>query len=271
MSLDRHHIIAATKKINFIIVGCFCLAAPAVGAAEPLAEDAVAERFVLRCSGCHTIGGGPLKGPDLQAATQWPTASLELGVKKMEKHVGPLAPSDVTAFVELLKDTAVRARLDAARQRAAQAMAAKLEPPSIEQGQALFSGRQALSAGGLACATCHRLAGDGGALGPDLTNLGRKMDAVGMVSAFEQANFPVMRAAYAERKVTKQEALHLAAFIGAAKLADGEEPPTSTTSLTFIGGGVALGLVAFALLVSAVSGGRANGTRRRLIDRANAR
>ena len=44
-------------------------------AAPPLVDDA-AGAFLMRCSGCHTIGGGPMKGPDLAGATQWSADQL---------------------------------------------------------------------------------------------------------------------------------------------------------------------------------------------------
>ena len=54
--------------------------------------------------------------------------------------------------------------------------------------------------------------GRGGALGPDLTLLADRLPRVAMLSAFEGANYIVMRPAYAAHPVTKQEALHLAGF-----------------------------------------------------------
>jgi len=201
--------------------------APAAAAAEPVppspATDDVteggdapgdlgAEAFVTRCSGCHTIGGGPMKGPDLLPATRWAAADLRVAIKKMEKHAGPLTEADLDLLAGLLRAADVKDRLEAERQRAVTVMAATLDPPDPAIGEALFTGTRALKNGGLPCAACHRVGARGGALGPDLTQLKERLPRVAMLSAFEGANYPVMRPAYAARPVTKQEALHLASF-----------------------------------------------------------
>ncbi len=217
-------------------------AAPGPSVQEPsqAPDDAVAGAYVSRCSGCHTIGGGPLKGPDLAASTQWPRASLRLAVAKMDKNTGPMTDAEVDAFTDLLLAPDVRPRLEAARAAAAKNLQASLEPPSEATGEELFSGRLGLSGGGPSCAACHRVAGSGGALGPDLTHLAGKMDEVAMVSAFQGANFPIMRAAYAGRAITPQEAVHLAAYVRGAKGKDSDRG-----SHAVFAAGAALGLVGF--------------------------
>ncbi|TNF37548.1 MAG: hypothetical protein EP329_02855 [Deltaproteobacteria bacterium] len=191
---------------------------------EPQADPG-AEAFVTRCSGCHTIGGGPMKGPDLVPATRWAAADLRVAIKKMEKHVGSLSDADLDLLGGLLKAADVRDRIEAERQRAITVMAATLDPPDPALGEALFTGTRALRNGGLPCSACHRVGARGGALGPDLTQLKERLPRVAMLSAFEGANYPVMRPAYAARPVTKQEAIHLASFFEerAASTPAGEE------------------------------------------------
>lgn len=245
-------------------------AAAEVNAEAPRKGDDAAAVYLLRCAGCHTVGGGALRGADLKPSTQWPEDTLRTAIKRMEKNTGPIAAADVTQLVSLLKDPAVRARLDAEKARTALAMAAKLDPPSVAVGRALFLGTRPLEQGGMACAACHRVDGRGGALGPDLSGLAAKMDKVAMVSAFEQLNFKVMRAAYRMHPVSKQEAVHLVAFVTSASGAASEgglEP-------AIIARGVGLALAAFALIaasVMSVSRGRGANARRRLIDAATRR
>ncbi len=212
-------------------------AAPAASArasasASASAADPLAERFVSQCSGCHTIGGGKLKGPDLDKALGWSESSLSLAIGKMQKNVGPLAEADVKGYAALLRSPDVRARVARERARVAAELAAKLAPPDAGIGRALFFGKTAFANGGLACAACHRVAGDGGSLGPELTRLATKLDAVGMTSALEQTNFAVMRDAYREHPVTQQEAVHLAAFFQTVTGSTGTFAHTADVVLT---------------------------------------
>ncbi|MBT9555292.1 MAG: cytochrome c [Myxococcales bacterium] len=236
---------------------------PASSAAAP--SDDIAEAYVARCSGCHTVGGGALKGPDLAASTQWPRASLRLAVAKMEKNVGAMTDSELDAFTDFLLSPELRPRLEAARAAAAQKLQAKLDPPSASTGEALFEGITRLDGGGPACSACHRVAGIGGALGPDLTHLSGKMDEIGMVSAFQGANFPVMRAAYAGRAVTAQEAVHLAAYVRSKKDSEVQTGPYSLV----IGAGVGLGLATFAALAALLRPRRRQSDRNLDLGRSN--
>lgn len=53
-------------------------------------------------------------------------------------------------------------------------------------------------------------------MGPLLTDAYERLGAAALQSASEQANFPVMRAAYRDHKVTAQEALHLVEYLKVA-------------------------------------------------------
>lgn len=175
-------------------------------------EDTVASDFNTRCSGCHTIGGGDMKGPDLSSSTQWSEEDLVMSIRKMQKHVGPIEPAEMKALAELLRDAKVKERLQAERERATATMAASYDAPDAIKGKALFFGATSLSNGGMSCSSCHAIGSSGGELGPDLTELKDRLPHVGMLSAFEGANFPVMRPHYKEHPVTKQEAIHLAGY-----------------------------------------------------------
>lgn len=232
---------------------------PAPAAAAP--ADVAAEAFVTRCSGCHTVGGGPMKGPDLAPATQWAVADLRVSVKKMEKNAGPLSEAELDQLTSLLKDPALRPRLAAERQRAVAVMAASLDPPDPALGEALFMGARGFKNGGLPCAACHQVGDRGGALGPDLTLLKDRLPRVAMLSAFEGANYIIMRPAYAGHPVTKQEAIHLAGFFE-------ERAPAAVTGDE--GGwvapvGAALALLALLLIRITVSNRGPAGIRARLV------
>jgi len=154
-----------------------------------------------------------MKGPDLAQATQWTAEDLAVSIRKMVKHTGPIEEIEVTSLIALLQDAKLKERLEAERQLSVAIMAASLDAPDGALGAKLFFGSQAFSNGGMSCSACLRIGVAGGDLGPDLTRLKDRMPRVAMLSAFEGANFPVMRPAYAAHPVTKQEALHLAGYL----------------------------------------------------------
>lgn len=240
-------------------------AASAALSANPSAstsgEDSAATAFLSRCSGCHTLGGGNLQGPDLLPATQWQDAQLRSAVKLMEKRVGPISNESLDDFVALLRDPAVRDRIGAARTAATQKTASNLERPSPALGSALFHGPRALANGGLPCATCHHVDGQGGTLGPDLSDLASKMSGPALVSAVHNASFNVMRAAYRDHPITQQEAIHLAAWFESRK---GAAAVASSTRVPLFG--FVLGTFAFVAVVMSLR--PRSGARDRLLRHA---
>jgi len=235
--------------------------AQASGAPSPPDLQRQAAAFIAKCSGCHTVGGGALQGPDLLPATQWTDAQLRPAIKLMEKRVGPLSNEDLDGFVSLLRDPAVRDHITSAQRASMQSAEANLDRPSPSAGAALFYGRQPLANQGLACSTCHQAAGQGGSLGPDLTEIAAKLSGPPLVSAVRNASFNVMRAAYRDHPITQQEALHVAAFLESVKAAPTSEPGSRSTVL-----GAVLGVLAMLALVFALR--PAGGARGRLLGRA---
>lgn len=198
-------------------------AAPAEGVTgeevgQAVEADPVADFYLSRCAGCHTVGGGELTAPDLEPSTGWPASDLALAVERMEKNVGPLTAEQVEQLVALLRSEDVRERIAEARERQVEEMAATLEPASALQGKALFHGEEELGRGGLACSACHR-AGEpegpkyGGSLAVDLSDAYARLGESALISASENPGFPLMKAAYRERPVTRQEAVHLVAYL----------------------------------------------------------
>jgi cytochrome c2 len=180
-------------------------------------EDKAAVQFVLRCMGCHTVGGGDLNGPDLLDAATWPYEDLEGKVDDMQEKAGPLTETEISMLAHLIKHPAVQERIAHEKKKMMKSAMAKLETPSPEVGEKLFFGKISFVNGGMACVACHRMGLKGGTLGPDLTKIFTKLGQVGVLSAAENANFKVMKSAYTQNKVLKQEALHLAAFFEEAE------------------------------------------------------
>lgn len=182
-------------------------------AQEGGAQDKAAEFFFYRCAGCHTIGGGKLAGPDLVTAAQWSSVDLKPAIKKMEKNVGPLSDADIDQVIEFLKDLGVSTRIARQRQKIEARLRAELPPPSFETGQKLFRGQKALRNGGPACISCHRFIHEGGNLGPDLTFIKDRASGVVLQSAIGNSSYKIMRPIYEKRKITGEEALHLAEYL----------------------------------------------------------
>jgi mono/diheme cytochrome c family protein len=256
------------KQVALFVLGFVVALSPAFAFAEQTeqaeaASDLEAEAFINRCSGCHTIGGGDMKGPDLLPATQWDDAALTTGIERMEEHTGPLATKDIATLVVFLKEADVRKRLEAERKRSVAQMAARLDAPNVGLGEALFDGDEALANDGLPCASCHVAGGLGGTMGPDLTDLGTRMQRVAMLSAIEKANFNVMRTSYRDHPVTKQEAVHLTAYVASLAGVKPAQQGSDAAWLTPVATGVALFILA--LIAFAYRGRGAAGVRARLV------
>jgi mono/diheme cytochrome c family protein len=231
------------------------------------APDRAADLYLSSCAGCHTIGEGFLSGPDLAPATGWPAADLAPAVERMEKNVGPLSDEQVAMLVALLRDEAVKQRLAAARERQVAEMATTLEPPSPARGQALFHGGARFTAGGIPCAACHRAGARGGSLAADLTDAGRRLGEPALLSAAENPGFPLMQAAYGERPVSRQEAVHLAAYLVA--VAADPAPPADGAGAAVPVGAWGTGLAAaFLAAMAFLYRGRHRGSRRPLVRQA---
>lgn len=177
-------------------------------------SDKPAKHFFYRCASCHTVGGGPLSGgPDLIAATRWQDADLAAGVKRMEKNVGAMTAEEIEKIVQFLKSPDVNERIENQKRVIEASRRATLPPASFEMGQRLFRGQKVFQNGGLACIACHRMGNEGGTLGPDLTTLKATLSGVAMQSAIENSSYKVMRPLYEHRKITSEEALHLAEYL----------------------------------------------------------
>jgi mono/diheme cytochrome c family protein len=178
-------------------------------------RDLIAARYLTTCASCHSLTGAKLSGPELTPATKWPDEQLKLGIKKMESKVGPLPDELVADLAVFLKAPDVRERLKAEGERMAAMFTAKMEPADSAVGQQLFTGARGLKNGGLACAACHKVEGRGGNLGLPLDGVFAKVGGeLPLTSAIENSNFKIMLGHYKRYPVTKQEARHLAKYLG---------------------------------------------------------
>jgi cytochrome c2 len=195
-----------------LALGLFLVASVFAGELAPPA-DPTASSFMLKCAGCHTVGGGKLTGPDLKDSALWSEKDLLPKIKLMEKHVGPLSLEEIHSFAQFLKDPQVKERIQAEQVRIAKADEAKYDKGDAKKGSAFFYGRVALRKGGLSCVACHNAGSWGGGLGLDLHQVFTRMGETALISAIEKGQFKVMDAAYRKHPISRQEAIHLAKFL----------------------------------------------------------
>jgi cytochrome c2 len=224
--------------------------------------------FKARCSGCHSIGGGQLVGPDLKDVAQrrtpaWlksfiadPPAMIATDptAQALEKQFGvtmpslSLAPAEVDALVAYLGNPGTLPS-------ASTAASAEGDPKA---GRRIYRGEQVLTNRGPACIACHSVGGasrlNGGGLGPDLTHVAGRMGTAGLTASLKAIAFPTMLGPFGDHPLTPQEQADLVAFLQQANTEQPEEagvaPGSVTVSLLVIFGlGLAGALVLFGLLL----------------------
>ncbi|MFN8550510.1 MAG: c-type cytochrome [Candidatus Obscuribacterales bacterium] len=237
--------------VSFVIAILVCAIRPARG------DEAAVKLYNDKCSGCHTIGGGNLVGPDLSSSQKASDIDLTKAVKRMEANVGPLSDDEVNQLVKFIKEPKAAAQLKGDGSTLSKTES-PVEQPTSESaksqelkelgssdiGAKLFDGRAAFKNGGVSCVACHQAEGVGGSLGPDLTHVANKMNEVALASACEHTAYKIMKPTYQDHKISRQEALDLARYLKAindrskSKL----EPPVVLYGLGFALG--VIGLIA---------------------------
>jgi mono/diheme cytochrome c family protein len=214
-----------------LLIRLACAAPPSQSAAD---GEAI---FKDRCTGCHTIGGGRLVGPDLKGVTaQRDRAWLARFIAAPDTVLAagdPTASALLQAFnnvqmpnLGLSQDqvAALIAYLDAQ----GGAIGTPSPPPTPAsvlpagdpgRGKALFMGDVHLRSDGPPCMGCHSIdragALGGGVMGPDLTPAFVKYGDAGLASVLANISFPAMKPIYAAHPLAPEEQADLRAFIQA--------------------------------------------------------
>jgi cytochrome c2 len=235
------------------------LSAPFVANAAGADADSGKQIFQEKCTACHTVGNGPLVGPDLKGVTarhprewleQWIAAPDAMLAKKdpdatallHQFHDVPmpnlgLSTSDVTAVIAFL-DTGTSAAAPAGQ--AASAPAVKGDPGT---GKDLFTGVTRFANGGPPCMACHSVGGigalGGGQLGPDLTEVVSRYGGATAVDAFVAGTpTPTMKAVWSQHPLSNEERASVVSFLAQAAVT--QRPAQAIWQLA---GLAALGLV----------------------------
>lgn len=224
--------------------------------------------FEKKCSSCHTIGNGILKGPDLKDVTkkrkeEWlirfiqSSADMiesgdadavkiynEFGQKDMpDQRLSPDEIRQILKFIESGGAVATSVNIKSALEA---------KPEDILAGKELFLGLRPLSNGGPACLSCHSAGNHGpmggGTLGKNLTTVYSTYNDQGLSVALKKSAFPVMTEIFGERPLSDGEIFQLKAFLYHVDK-EGMKKDGSQKKFLFLGlGGAALmlGLIDFA-------------------------
>lgn len=233
------------------------------------AEFNPALTFENKCSSCHTIGQGDLKGPDLKGIDtrrkpEWLVAFIQSSytliqsgdpeaVAVFNKYQQKEMPDQRLTKDEVMQLIAFIANGVVAEVSGDVKPATAAKPEDIAVGQKLYLGETPLANGGPSCVSCHSVGHTGvlggGTLAKDLTHAYAAYNDKGMSQALKKLAFPVMDTVFLNKPLTDDEIFQIKAFLYAADKAE-IEVATGGFDKKFIflglGGGVlAMGVIDF--------------------------
>lgn len=237
--------------------------------------------FEQKCLGCHTIGQGPLVGPDLKDISsqrdpewlvQWIVAPDKMiadgdatAIALTEQYPGIVMPNLGLTETEA---RAVLAYIDSQSGGAAAASPVTTAIPltgDVSRGKDYFTGNTRFSGGGPSCMACHSVSGigalGGGQLGPDLTQSVSKYGGPAGLTAF-LGNPPTqtMSVIWGSQPLTPQEQADLVAYLEQASLT--ARPANAIVRLSAL---AVVGALLFLGLMQLIWRGRLRGVRRSMV------
>lgn len=223
------------------------------------------------CAGCHSIGGGPLSGPDLKdiearREREWiarfvadPASVYASGdaaaIALVSEHRGLLMPTipgmTRARALEILAFIAAESALERSEFADVAPITRALTAADVEIGRSLFTGAMGLKNGGPACATCHRVERAGctgsGILGPDLSD---SVDRVGgrkaLAALLAAPGWSTMAPLFRDHPIARDEIAPLVAFLESARREEAEELAAIDFAILLIGILALAALVAWA-------------------------
>jgi mono/diheme cytochrome c family protein len=261
---------------------------PSVALAQDAPSEEAIEYFRQNCMSCHTIGGGPLTGPDLKGVTEradeaWlvdfildPKAVIDSGdpyAAELLREARGVYMTQVPGLDRAKAEKLVRLIVaESAKERSLFAGLEISDRPlteaDVERGRALFMGTAVYENGAPACISCHTASGigglGGGRLGPDLTDAYARLEGRKALSAWLGAPPSlVMQPVFKNHALDGEEILAIVAYLKSVAESEANEGPTSILQFVLLGfGGSALLLLLFDFLWR----GRYRATRRPLIS-----
>jgi len=254
-------------KAGAFILICAIYVAVSLSAQSAQAAFNPAKVFDKKCSSCHSIGGGDLKGPDLKDITKrrdrkWllefiPSAEtmINAGDPEAVKVYNKYGQKDMPD--QKLSETEINAILDFIETGGQQEISLDVKSAldateeDVLRGQEIYLGSIALESGGPACVACHSVGQHGplggGTLAKDLTHIYSDYKDKGLSVALKKLAFPVMEEVYAGKPLTDEEAYSLKAFLYKADK-EGLEASDFQKKFLFLGLGgaiLAMGVIDF--------------------------
>ena len=228
-----------------------------------------AQFFRQNCASCHTIGGGPLVGPDLKGVTErqnrdWlvnfiqnPTDVLNSGDAYAMKLQQAAKGAVMQAIPGMTRDRAdaLLQLIDnesALEESQFKGIAISNEPfteADIDLGRQIVLGRRRLENGGAACIGCHSVRGTGplggGRLGPDLTRvyqrLGKDAPRKNLSAWLTAPATTTMAPVFKDHPLTGDEIHGLVAFFEHSAQAGSEDDASASLVFLLLGVIVAVG------------------------------
>ncbi len=247
-------------------------------ASAPAGNPAAAKFFEENCTVCHTIGGGPLGGPDLKGVTQRRTRDQLIRFLRnpeafmnsadpyaknlLEAAGGVVMPS----FPEMTPDLAssLLDLIDSKSGPAAQETKASetpsaggeisdrpFTPGDVEQGGLIFAGSRPLANGAPACFSCHAMRGfgglGGGRLAPELTRVFERLRGRRSLAMWLSAPpTTTMRSLFRTRPLKPEEIVLLVAYFEDAAKRGGQAESSVILGFFFLAlGGTIVALISF--------------------------
>lgn len=269
---------------SLCFVALLALLPACLGMAPPVGPAADGEEiFRQKCSGCHTIGGGRLSGPDLinvaaQRDRDW-LARFILEPDKVLAEGDPLATGLLKEYGNVsmpamglsagqVQDVIAYLESTGGGSAAALPVPAASAPPAAGdpgRGETLFAGTLDFENDGPPCLACHSAGRTGllggGALGPDLTQVADRYGA-GLQAALAGVPWPTMAPIYARHPLTPQEQADLAAFL---QTLSGQRPANWEWVLLALS---LAGLAGALVVIGFLWRGRLRGVRRQMVEKA---
>jgi len=271
------------------MIPCRTILALAFLAGVTVAQTPAAD-FKQSCSSCHTIGGGPLTGPDLKDVSKrkdraWlvrfindPAGVIASGDPYAKEILAAANNVQMPPVIGMTKDRAATLldliEAESAKEKSQFAGSALPERPltaaDLALGREIFLGTHALANGGPSCVSCHAM-GDigwlgGGSLGPDLTKVFERYGDRRRLGAWLTAPATeTMLPTFKEHPLQDDEILGLVAYFRDA--ATTLEEDSAPHALVFILIGLAGSIGALVAFNRAWSN-RFTGVRRRLVEQA---
>lgn len=203
--------------------------------------SAGAALFEKRCYGCHNIGGGDKKGPDLRGVLSrhekgWfygfikspvstnrkgdPSASLLF--KKYAPEVMPdqdITDDQIDVIISFADELT---RKNQSFVPSGAKLYRAVIPSDIPAGRSIFTGEKALKKGAPPCITCHHVTGlgtfGGGTLGPSLELVTAKYSDPELISILQNPSMPTMKTIFMNKPITDDELVKIFSFLQDTRL-----------------------------------------------------